>query len=63
MGLALAIVLILVLGHWARKRKEMTGREFALGRVGLAPAYWFADRRLVAKRRVIDARHAGNEGL
>lgn len=36
MGLALAIVLILVLGHWARKRKEMTGREFALGRVGLA---------------------------
>lgn len=36
MGLAVAIVLIVVLGHWAAKRKDATGREFALGRASVA---------------------------
>ena len=32
-GLGLAIVAIVVLGHWARKRQESTGAIFPLGRV------------------------------
>lgn len=35
-GLALAIVGIVVLGHWARRRQEATGRIFPFGRVALA---------------------------
>ena len=34
-GLGLAIVAILVLGHWARKRQESTGAIFPLGRVAV----------------------------
>ncbi|OZI47526.1 amino acid ABC transporter permease [Bordetella genomosp. 5] len=34
-GLALAIVGIIVLGHWARKNQERTGRMFPLGRAAL----------------------------
>ena len=32
-GLGLAIVLVIVIGHWARKRQEATGEIFPLGRV------------------------------
>ncbi|AWP86584.1 amino acid ABC transporter permease [Bordetella bronchiseptica] len=35
-GLALAIVAIIVLGHWGRKRQETTGRIFPLGRAAIA---------------------------
>lgn len=35
-GLALAIVAIIVLGHWGRKRQEATGRVFPLGRAAIA---------------------------
>ncbi|MGZ9979958.1 amino acid ABC transporter permease [Bordetella bronchiseptica] len=35
-GLALAIVAIIVLGHWSRKRQEATGRIFPLGRAAIA---------------------------
>ncbi|CPN15714.1 amino acid ABC transporter permease [Bordetella pertussis] len=35
-GLALAIVAIIVLGHWGRKRQEATGRIFPLGRAAIA---------------------------
>src|SRR3546814_3824845 len=35
-ALALAIVAILVLGHWAKKRQDATGRIFPLGRAALA---------------------------
>lgn len=35
-GLALAIVAVVVLGHWARRRQEATGRIFPFGRVALA---------------------------
>jgi general L-amino acid transport system permease protein len=35
-ALGVAIVLILVLGHWAKKRQEATGRIFPLGRVAVA---------------------------
>ncbi len=35
-GLALAIVVILLIAHWAKKRQEATGIIFPLGRVGLA---------------------------
>src|SRR5690606_25141556 len=35
-GLAIAIVGILLLGHWAKKRQEATGNIFPLGRVALA---------------------------
>jgi general L-amino acid transport system permease protein len=35
-GLALAIVAILILGHWAKKRQDATGNIFPLGRVAVA---------------------------
>ncbi|MFW7341748.1 amino acid ABC transporter permease [Pollutimonas sp. H1-120] len=35
-GLALAILAILVLGHWAKKRQEATGNIFPLGRAAVA---------------------------
>src|SRR3546814_651198 len=35
-GLACAIVGVVLLGHWARRRQNATGRIFPLGRVGLA---------------------------
>ncbi|KDC43070.1 amino acid ABC transporter permease [Bordetella bronchiseptica] len=35
-GLALAIVAIIVLGHWGRRRQEATGRIFPLGRAAIA---------------------------
>src|SRR3546814_11953929 len=35
-ALALAIVALLVLGHWAKKRQDATGRLFTLGRAALA---------------------------
>ncbi|MGB3290290.1 MAG: amino acid ABC transporter permease [Burkholderiaceae bacterium] len=35
-GLALAIIAIVALGHWARKRQDATGRIFPLGRAALA---------------------------
>lgn len=35
-GLALAIVGVVVLGHWARRRQEATGRIFPFGRAALA---------------------------
>ncbi|WP_353152184.1 amino acid ABC transporter permease [Pollutimonas bauzanensis] len=35
-GLAIAIVGIVLLGHWAKKRQEATGNIFPLGRVALA---------------------------
>jgi general L-amino acid transport system permease protein len=35
-GVALAIIFILVLGHWARRRQAATGRIFPLGRAALA---------------------------
>ena len=34
-GLAVAIVAILFLGHWGRKRQEATGRVFPLGRAAI----------------------------
>jgi general L-amino acid transport system permease protein len=34
-GLALAVVAILLLGHWGTKRQEATGRAFPLGRVAI----------------------------
>lgn len=35
-GLGLAIVAIIVLGHWARKRQDATGRVLPLGRIAMA---------------------------
>lgn len=35
-GLAIAIVAIVLVGHWAKKRQEATGYIFPLGRAGLA---------------------------
>ncbi|MDN5842376.1 MAG: amino acid ABC transporter permease [Alcaligenaceae bacterium] len=35
-GIALAIILILVLGHWAHRHQERTGRIFPLGRAAIA---------------------------
>lgn len=46
LGLGLAIVAILVLGHWSRKRQQDTGKVFPLGRaaigllIGLPVAGW-----------------------
>jgi general L-amino acid transport system permease protein len=34
-GLAVAIIAIIVLGHWGRKRQEATGRVFPLGRAAI----------------------------
>ncbi|AHV92188.1 amino acid ABC transporter permease [Bordetella holmesii] len=36
LGLGLAIIATLVLGHWAKKRQHETGRVFPLGRVAVA---------------------------
>ncbi|HRL22717.1 amino acid ABC transporter permease [Alcaligenes sp. SDU_A2] len=35
LGLALAIVLVVVMAHWARRRQELTGNIFPVARVGL----------------------------
>ncbi|MFJ3463436.1 amino acid ABC transporter permease [Achromobacter spanius] len=35
-GLGLAIVLIMILGHWAKKRQHATGQVFPLGRAAIA---------------------------
>jgi general L-amino acid transport system permease protein len=35
-GLAIAIVAILILGHWAKKRQDATGNIFPLGRAAIA---------------------------
>ncbi|MGB7483113.1 amino acid ABC transporter permease [Castellaniella ginsengisoli] len=56
-GLALAIVLIVVLAHWARRHQDATGKIFPLGRAALGLlvavpllAFWFSGGSLEIDR-------------
>lgn len=56
-GLALAIVLIVLLAHWARRRQDATGKIFPLGRAALGLlivvpvlAFWISGGSLVLDR-------------